>query len=349
MLRELQNGALDIVGDIHGEIDAVRNLLKVLGYDAHGKHPGGRSLVFVGDLVDRGPDSPAVVRLVRQLVDAGRAQAILGNHELNILRGERKQGNDWFWSEGSPRDLKFSPFENASITERDDMLRFFESLPIALSRDDLRICHAAWHEPSLTALSGGTGGGSIAELFDVMEERAEKILRNDGWHERAEEEKSAWAHLFATADVDMPMLHALGKCDEIRQMDNPLRVLTSGIERKAELPFFTSGQWRFSERQCWWDEYRDDVPVVVGHFWRQYLPMGRAELGKGDPYLFEGVAPNAWLGTGGRVFCVDYSVGGRYAERNAGNAGARTRLAALRWPERELMFECGERVATQGF
>ncbi|TFG86728.1 MAG: hypothetical protein E4H19_04725, partial [Chromatiales bacterium] len=54
----LQSGALDIVGDVHGELDALHDLLARLGYDKDGSHPDHRHLVFVGDLGDRGPDSP---------------------------------------------------------------------------------------------------------------------------------------------------------------------------------------------------------------------------------------------------------------------------------------------------
>ncbi len=65
LIQELFSGPIDIVGDIHGEIEALRQLLKSLGYDQYGIHPDGRRLVFVGDLVDRGPNSPAVVELVK--------------------------------------------------------------------------------------------------------------------------------------------------------------------------------------------------------------------------------------------------------------------------------------------
>ena len=61
-IAELPDVHLDIVGDIHGELDALTSLLKRLGYDDLGRHPENRKLVFVGDLIDRGPDSPGVLR-----------------------------------------------------------------------------------------------------------------------------------------------------------------------------------------------------------------------------------------------------------------------------------------------
>ena len=79
-VQALAPGALDIIGDVHGEIDALEALLSELGWgEGDAPHPDGRSLVFVGDLVDRGPDSPAVVRRVQALMEAGLAQCVLGN------------------------------------------------------------------------------------------------------------------------------------------------------------------------------------------------------------------------------------------------------------------------------
>ena len=97
LVRDLPDGAYDVVGDVHGEIEPLQQLLSVLGYDPDdGTHPEGRQLIFVGDLFDRGPNSPEVFRLVRTMVDGGRARMVLGNHELNLLLGKPKPGNEWF-------------------------------------------------------------------------------------------------------------------------------------------------------------------------------------------------------------------------------------------------------------
>ncbi len=88
-------GPFDIIGDVHGCREELELLLDRLGYtldrDAHGRpvdahHPDGRTAVFVGDLVDRGPDSPGVLRLVMGMVAAGQALCVSGNHEAKLLR-----------------------------------------------------------------------------------------------------------------------------------------------------------------------------------------------------------------------------------------------------------------------
>ena len=345
-IERLPAGALDIVGDVHGEIDALRDLLRLLGYTARGEHPEQRRLVFLGDLVDRGPDSVAVVTLVRRLVEAGFAQVVLGNHELNLLRGQRKPGNDWLWDEGAHHDAPFVPYARASAEQRAEMLAWFETLPLALHREDLRIVHAAWSDDALRQIDSAQGG--VAEMFAAWDAQADAWLASQGWTQRAHQEHAAYVHHYGDSSYPMPMLPAYGYREEQRQMRNPLRVLTSGVERCADAPFYTAHQWRFARRVPWWDEYKGDVPVVVGHFWRQYLPLDRRQLGKGDADLFEGIDPQAWLGPRGRVFCVDYSVGGRYKERAAGSV-TRTRLAALRWPERDLVLDDGACVPTVAF
>ena len=95
LVQQLPDGPIDFIGDVHGELEALQQLLSHLGYQTDGTHPEGRRLVFLGDLVDRGPDSPAVALLVRQLVINGNASCILGNHEMNVLLGKKRTYNRW--------------------------------------------------------------------------------------------------------------------------------------------------------------------------------------------------------------------------------------------------------------
>jgi protein phosphatase len=84
------HGPFDIIGDVHGCIDELKALLGQLGYVAADggvpAHPEGRRVIFVGDLVDRGPDSPGVLRLVMDMVAAGSALAVPGNHDLKLVK-----------------------------------------------------------------------------------------------------------------------------------------------------------------------------------------------------------------------------------------------------------------------
>lgn len=91
-LRHL-TGPFDIIGDIHGCRSELDTLLGRLGY-VDGHHPEGRTAVFVGDLVDRGPDSPGVLRRVMAMVASGDALCVPGNHENKLgrwLKGKKVQ------------------------------------------------------------------------------------------------------------------------------------------------------------------------------------------------------------------------------------------------------------------
>ena len=78
--RRTEHGPFDAIGDVHGCLSELEALLATLGYaierDADGRavdaaHPDGRRAIFLGDLVDRGPDSPGVLRLAMGMVAAG--------------------------------------------------------------------------------------------------------------------------------------------------------------------------------------------------------------------------------------------------------------------------------------
>lgn len=88
--RRGDRGPFDIIGDVHGCLDELQALLARLGYVARGggcpAHPDGRRAIFVGDLVDRGPDSPGVLRLVMNMVAGGHALAVPGNHDMKLVR-----------------------------------------------------------------------------------------------------------------------------------------------------------------------------------------------------------------------------------------------------------------------
>jgi hypothetical protein len=307
------DGPVDLVGDIHGEALPLDALLEHLGY-REGRHPAGRRLVFLGDLTDRGPDSPGVVARVKRLIDQGRAQCILGNHEVNILRSKRKHGNAWLSGEPEALDRsgRIVPQVQADAPIRSEILSFFRGLPLALERADLRAVHACWSAELVDEARRST---DVIELHDQSAVGIEARLR--------EREISDW-----------------NEAELAHQNGNPIKVLTSGREQRTAVPFEAGGKVRVLERVKWWHDYADETFCVFGHYWRTLVPG----LPKGEN-LFSDHAPHASLGQG-RAMCIDYSVGGRWCERLQPGFDGRyqTRLAALRWPERRLMFDNGEEV-----
>ncbi|RUQ96785.1 polynucleotide kinase-phosphatase [Labedella endophytica] len=96
--RSGETGPFDAIGDVHGCRSELETLLGELGYvierDSDGRpvdaaHPEGRRAIFLGDLVDRGPDVVGVLRLAMGMVGSGNALAVPGNHESKLVRALR--------------------------------------------------------------------------------------------------------------------------------------------------------------------------------------------------------------------------------------------------------------------
>jgi hypothetical protein len=301
LVQPMFEGPVDVIGDIHGEIEALANLLHHLGYSLDGSHPEGRRLIFVGDLVDRGPDSPAVVELVMQIVAAGRAQCVLGNHELNLLRGKLEFYNYWFHGEVPAKPESQQALLPAN--RREDVLAFFRSLPVALERSDLRVVHACWDDAAIE---------QIKHCTDATQQ----------FHH--------WQNLLK-ARADAEAITDKTEHNLLLQNGNPIKLITSGPERRAPAPFEAGGKIRHEARHPWWNDYTADAFCVCGHYWRVPLPN------KCSDSLFNGCGLSDPLGSG-RVMCIDYSVGGRWLERKTKQSfGAH--LAALRWPEGALVYD----------
>lgn len=80
---------VDIIGDVHGHASKLEHRLQDLGYtidaDTGAYRHAERSAVFVGDLIDRGPEQLRVLQIVKAMVDSGSARMVLGNHEFNAI------------------------------------------------------------------------------------------------------------------------------------------------------------------------------------------------------------------------------------------------------------------------
>ena len=132
----------DVVGDVHGHADQLLRLLAKLGYERRSSrgpftHPDDRKIVFVGDLINRGPASSEVIEVVRGMTDTGSALAVLGNHEFNLL-------------EATFSGTKKVPKKYLQH------LDWFRALPFSLETGGIRVVHAVWHPTSLKVIAGRT-------------------------------------------------------------------------------------------------------------------------------------------------------------------------------------------------
>lgn len=136
-------GPFDIIGDIHGCAAELETLLGKLGYD-DGVHPAGRTAVFVGDLVDRGPDSPGVLRRVMSMVGSGNALCVPGNHENKY--GRHLKGRKVQHTHGLAETIE--QMEGETDEFRSQVREFIDGLVshYVLDGGKLVVCHAGLPE-----------------------------------------------------------------------------------------------------------------------------------------------------------------------------------------------------------
>jgi hypothetical protein len=263
----------DIIGDVHGQDGKLTALLAMLGYrvkDGAYRHPDGRTALFLGDLIDRGPGQMDVINAVRNMIEAGSGMSIMGNHEWNAIRFVTRDGNGKLVKGRDPNKIK----EHAAFLEQvggegtnlhNELVDWFKTLPPFLKLGGMQVCHAWWQPESIAVIQSGlTDRGTLDQefLFDSF------IKQTPAWR--------------AMEDVT--------KGCEVEMGDGASFLDHNGIARKEI-------------RVRWWDESADsyrkaalvpesersripdlplpsgvvlgatsDVPTFVGHYWLTGTP-----------------------------------------------------------------------------
>jgi protein phosphatase len=158
--KKQETGPFDIIGDVHGCYDELIDLMIDLGYvesDGLYKHPAGRKLVWVGDLVDRGPKTPEVLRLVMNHVNAGVAYCVPGNHDAKLLKW--LNGRDVTIAHGLQESIDQLQLETPGF--RNDVKKFLDALisHYVFDGGNLVVAHAGLREEM-----HGRGSGAVREF-----------------------------------------------------------------------------------------------------------------------------------------------------------------------------------------
>jgi hypothetical protein len=279
-------GGFDLIGDIHGQAPELRALLHMLGYTERAgvwRHKD-RRVIFLGDFIDRGSWQRETVAIARNMVEEGSALAVMGNHEYNAIA--------YFTEDGHGGHLRARTEKNrnqhqAFLDEYEedaaawsDIISWFQTLPLWLDLDGLRVVHACWD------------ARLISKILDFQDGSA--YLTEELLHESSQ--KGTWQH---------KAVETLLKGKEIPLPDG----------RRFE---DKDGNARHEIRVRWWDHgartYREafmgpesaqthipndpidgdhlleyshaEKPVILGHYWMEGQPRPLAE----------------------NIACLDYSV-----------------------------------------
>jgi len=151
----------DIIGDIHGQATKLENLLETLSYKLINNvyQHASRKVIFVGDFIDAGPEETKTLTIVKNMVEANSALAIMGNHEFNAICYATPNSDkpNTYLREHSSKNfgqhqafLTEYPFGSQKHT---DIINWFKSLPVYLDLEQIRVIHACWHEDSLAIIN----------------------------------------------------------------------------------------------------------------------------------------------------------------------------------------------------
>lgn len=298
----------DIIGDIHGHADALKALLQHMGYGERGgawRHPE-RKAIFVGDFIDRGPKQVEAVEIVRRMMDADSALAVMGNHEFNsiawFLPDARKPG-EYLRPHHSPKygDKNFQQHkafldEVGGSPRHREIIDWFLTLPLWLDLPGLRVVHACWHQEFMDYLAPRLAPGQRLTI-DLM---ADASIEPEDESEKDNAVPSVFKAVEALTkgiEVPLPGHHLITDKDghprnRVRvQWWNPDAVTYKQAamlddrarETLPEAPIPSHARIKDSGAK----------PIFIGHYWLTGTPQPRSD----------------------KVACLDYSVakGGKLA------------------------------------
>jgi hypothetical protein len=295
----------DVIGDIHGQAGKLEALLRELGYvnrAAGWLPPQGRQAVFLGDLIDRGPEQVEVVRTVRSMIDAGHARSVMGNHEFNAIgfATPRRDEPARFLRRHSPekrsQHAEFLRQVGEGSALHRELVGWFRSLPPMLDLGQIRVVHAWWHQP----------------YVDIVARRVacDRAMDDDFLHEayaKGSPEREAMEGLTKGLEIRLPAGHSFLDHGGVERHEVRARWWHVEPRSYRDVAIVGHGQDHRVPDHPLPDDYAgarvDGTPVFVGHYWMTGKPALQSP----------------------KVVCVDYS---------AAKDGP---LVAYRWDgEREL-------------
>ena len=148
----------DLIGDIHGYADRLELLLQKMGYSKQKGvyHHPERTVLFIGDYIDRGPQIRETLHIVRGMVDAGNAIALMGNHEYNAICFHFQETEGGHLRKHLIKNIiqhyeTLKQFQNRQ-EEYNNYIDWFKTLPLYYENQSFRAVHACWDQQNIALL-----------------------------------------------------------------------------------------------------------------------------------------------------------------------------------------------------
>lgn len=257
----------DLIGDVHGHADELKSLLIKLNYVCDGDvwiHEY-RKVIFLGDYIDRGPQQRETVDIVRNMVNAGNALAIMGNHEFNAIGFSTlaPDGESHLRPHTDNNRRQHKAFLDefpAGSPEYHDVVDWFKSLPLALELPQLRAIHACYDARQLAIIHRYLGDSFL--LND--ESLSDAFLKDSELYEAIEV-------CLKGIEIDLPGNASYLDKDGIRRFTVRCKWWETGLNSIKEAALAGS-QTKKQFEDCALPDgfipiYDNKKPVFFGHYW----------------------------------------------------------------------------------
>ncbi|KAA9353166.1 metallophosphoesterase [Larkinella humicola] len=277
----------DIVGDVHGYADKLRQLLEQMGYEQQKgvySHPS-RKVIFVGDWIDRGPQVRETLSLVRAMIDGGLALAVMGNHEYNAIAFHLENPTGGHVRPHTIKNIhqhyqtlyQFKDYTD----EWQDYVSWFLTIPLYLDLPSIRVAHASWDDSHIALLDQLLPNGRLTP--SLVQKAA---IKNTPFWKAVEETLKG-------KEARLPHNQFFRDKDGILRHESRIRWWTNHSDSTTYADYFFDAPAAIASLPVDYDLYPTGVtldetskPLFFGHYWLQGQPC------LGSP----------------RAACVDFSI-----------------------------------------
>lgn len=265
----------DVIGDVHGHAAALESLLEELGYEhragAYRHSNPDRTAIFVGDLIDRGPEQIKAVDIPRRMRDAGTAAIVMGNHEHNAIgfaTPDPSRPGHSLRIRGTKNREQHRVFldqvgEDSSLHL--ELVEWMATLPMFLELDGIRVVHACWHPEQIEILARSADANGVLGL---------SALRSS--FEKGTELRNAAEIVLKGLEIDLPEGMSFNDAQGHRRDKSRLRwwdetagtfaaaaVMEEGMDNLPDIALPAAS--RVSDPSM--------KPVFFGHYWMKGTPQ----------------------------------------------------------------------------